>query len=333
MTNDVYTFGLTRTELQTLRVLLPITFPIIQCDANGVQRQDLKNIMDTARCIVINPKHIDPDTFEYCMVVQQYKIDFQQPVPMILLSAPLTREQHRMVRIPQYMPIINLYKRLDQARSVAMNLLRTASFPCWQNRKNMEHYMFNDSWYLIDIETTGADIWKDNITCIRIAYMADYKIEGTPKTIYIKQQEPQSDDCSEQTGNTAEKLTQGIPLQEAVELIEYLECSDTPLIFTSEEYTAGFLHTAFLRCGKRLERPYLAIDKLAAIPFGYLMQRRALDIPLYVEEKQHQSSKVFDDTIRELYELTVCVFEALFSRYDVRCPGEFDKLYAGEICE
>ncbi len=50
MTNDVYTFGLTRTELQTLRVSLPITFPITQCDANGVQRQDLKNIMDTARC-------------------------------------------------------------------------------------------------------------------------------------------------------------------------------------------------------------------------------------------------------------------------------------------
>ena len=135
---------------------------------------------------------------------------------MMLLTAPLTREQRRMVRIPQYMPIINLYKRLDQARSVAMNLLRTASFPCWQNRKNMEHYMFNDSWYLIDIETTGADIWKDNITCIRIAYMADYKIEGIPKTIYIKQEDPQFDDCSKQNGNTAEELTQVIPLKEAV---------------------------------------------------------------------------------------------------------------------
>ena len=69
MTNDVYTFGLTRTELQTLMVSLPITFPITQCDANGMQQQDLRHIMDTARCIVINPKHIDPDTFEYCMFV------------------------------------------------------------------------------------------------------------------------------------------------------------------------------------------------------------------------------------------------------------------------
>ena len=54
---------------------------------------------------------------------------------------------------------INLYKRLT-SKKCSNELLRTASFPCWQNRKKLEHYMFNDSWYLIDIETTGADIWK-----------------------------------------------------------------------------------------------------------------------------------------------------------------------------
>ena len=34
-----------------------------------------------------------------------------------------------------------------------------------------------------------------------------------------------------------------------------------------------------------------------------------------------------------LYELTKCVFENLCIRYDVRCPGQFDKLYAAELCE
>lgn len=42
---------------------------------------------------------------------------------------------------------------------------------------------------------------------------------------------------------------------------------------------------------------------------------------------------VFDDTIRKLYGLTLCVFEPLNNSYDARCPGEFNKLYAGEICE
>ena len=32
MTNDIFCVGLTRTELQTLKVLLPITFPIMIAD-------------------------------------------------------------------------------------------------------------------------------------------------------------------------------------------------------------------------------------------------------------------------------------------------------------
>ena len=116
-----------------------------------------------------------------------------------------------------------------------------------------------------------------------------------------------------------------------MEQLEGLSCSDTPFVFTSEEFTAGFLKAVFLRCGKSFIRPYIAIDKLAAIPFGYLMQRRALNIPSLIDPSS-SSNLFFDDQLQELYELTKCVFENLCIRYDVRCPGQFDKLYAAELC-
>ena len=91
------------------------------------------------------------------------------------------------------------------------------------------------------------------------------------------------------------------------------------------------LKAAFLRCGKPFIRPYIAIDKLAAIPFGYLMQRHALNIPSLIDPSS-SSNLFFDDQLQDLYALTKCVFENLCTRFDVRCPGQFDKLYAAEFC-
>ena len=61
MTNDVYTIGLTRTELQTLKVLLPITFPVIPYDTEQLDESEIKRITGQARCIVLNPKHLDAE--------------------------------------------------------------------------------------------------------------------------------------------------------------------------------------------------------------------------------------------------------------------------------
>ena len=35
--------------------------------------------------------------------------------------------------------------------------------------------------------------------------------------------------------------------------------------------------------------------------------------------------------IESIASLTKCTFDALMNRYDVRCPGQFDKLYAAEL--
>ena len=39
MTNDVFCVGLTRTELQTLSVLLPITFPILSVEPDALDEE------------------------------------------------------------------------------------------------------------------------------------------------------------------------------------------------------------------------------------------------------------------------------------------------------
>ena len=38
MTNDVFCVGLTRTELQTLSVLLPVTFPILSAEPDAMDK-------------------------------------------------------------------------------------------------------------------------------------------------------------------------------------------------------------------------------------------------------------------------------------------------------
>lgn len=227
---------------------------------------------------------------------------------------------------------IDLRKRLDRNRNIAVKLLREASLPCWQNRSAMLSNMFNDAWYLIDLETTGVDVWKGRIIAIRIARMANYETGWEYPIIYIRQSEPLPEGISKLTGITNEMVAQGISLKEAVEQLDSLSCDTTPFVFAGEDYTAGFLSAAYLRCGKTFTRPYVAIDKLANIPFGYLMQRRALNIPSLAGPSP--VNDLFpDDPLQELYGLTKCAFEDLRIRYDVHCPGHFDKLYPAELCE
>ena len=55
MTNDIFCVGLTRTELQTLGVLLPITFRIIPVSLEALDHAAVVRVIDQARCIILNP--------------------------------------------------------------------------------------------------------------------------------------------------------------------------------------------------------------------------------------------------------------------------------------
>ena len=330
MTNDVFCVGLTRTELQTLSVLLPITFPILSVEPDALDEDMIEHITDQARCMVLNPKRLSVAQLTAFLYAQDELRVRYRPVTIILFSNTMTREQNREIPLPEYpLLVIDLHKRLDRNRNLAIRLLRESSLPCWQNRKTMRNNMFNDAWYLIDIETTGLDVWKDRIIAIRFSKMANFEVHGE-STIYIRQPEPLPENITNLTGITDDMLEHGVSLEEAIEELDALPCKSIPFVFTDEDYTTGFLNAAFLRCGKALDRPYLAIDKLANIPFGYLMQRRARNIPSLADPESTEDL-LFDTELQELYALTKCTFDALMNRYDVRCPGQFDKLYAAEL--
>lgn len=332
MTNDVFCVGLTRAELQTLGVLLPVTFPIITADPDTLEHDAIMQIAGKVRCIILNPKRLSTEQLAFFLYAQDDLRTHYHPVPILLFSDTMTREQNRMVPLPEFpIPVIDLHKRIDRERSIAVKLLREASFPCWQNRKRMRANMLNDAWYLIDIETAGPDVWQDQIIAVRLACMANYEANGE-KIFYIRQNEAHSKDVSGLDDITDTVQSCSISLEGMVEELMSLPCEDTPLAFTDEIYTAGFLHAAFLRCGKVFTRPYVAIDKLANIPFGYLMQRHARNIPTLTDPES--ADRVFqDDRLQELYALTKCTFDALRTRYAVHGPSEFDKLYAAELGE
>ena len=333
MTNDIFCVGLTRTELQTLGVLLPITFQIIPVTPEALDHAAVECVIAQARCIILNPKRLSVDLLDDFMRGQDYQRGNDVPVPIILFSDTMTREQRREVFMPEYpLLLVDLHERFDRNRNLAVKLLRESAFPCWKNREAMRSNMFNDAWYLIDIETTGLDRWKDRIIAIRVARMANYGINWERPTIYIRQPEPLPEGVAEITGITNAMLAGGVSLEEALEELDSLPCKDTPFLFTNEDFATGFLNTEYLRCGKTFDRPYVAIDKLASIPFGYLMQRKAWNIPALIGFET-SGKQPFDDQLQKLYALSRCTFEALQTRYDVRCPGEFEKLYAAELAE
>lgn len=138
MTNDIFCVGLTRTELQTLGVLLPITFRIIPVSSEALDHAAVVRVIDQARCIILNPKRLSVDLLDDFLRGQDYQRWNNAPVPIILFSDTMTKEQRHEVFMPEY-PIlsVDLHERFDRNRNLAVKLLRESALPCWQNRKVM----------------------------------------------------------------------------------------------------------------------------------------------------------------------------------------------------
>ena len=153
MTNDIFCVGLTRTELQTLGVLLPITFRIIPVSSEALDHVAVVRVIDQARCIILNPKQLSVDLLDDFLRGQDYQRWNDAPVPIILFSDTMTKEQRHEVFMPEY-PIlsVDLHERFNRNRNLAVKLLRESTLPCWQNREAMRSNMFNDAWYLIDAD-------------------------------------------------------------------------------------------------------------------------------------------------------------------------------------
>ena len=133
--------------------------------------------------------------------------------------------------------------------------------------------------------------------------MANYKINWERPTIYIRQSESLPAPVAEITCITDDMLTSGVSMEEVLEEPDTLPCKDMPFLFTTEDFMTGFLNAEYLRCRKTFVRPYIAIDKLVNIPFGYLMQRRAWNIPALVSFEPAEKQPL-DDQLQKLYALS-----------------------------
>ena len=111
MTNDVFCVGLTRTELQTLSVLLPVTFPILSAEPDAMDEDMIEHITNQARCMVLNPKRLSVAQLTAFLYAQDELRVRYRPVPVILFSNAMTREQNREIPMPEYpILVIDLHK-------------------------------------------------------------------------------------------------------------------------------------------------------------------------------------------------------------------------------
>ncbi len=83
MTNDVFCIGLTKTELQTLRVLLPTTFPILTTEPDALDEAMIEHIAEQARCMVLNPKRLTAAQLEEFLYAQRRLNGMTEAMPFL----------------------------------------------------------------------------------------------------------------------------------------------------------------------------------------------------------------------------------------------------------
>ena len=83
MTNDVFCIGLTRTDLQTLRVLLLITFPILTTEPDALDEAMIEHIAEQARCMVLNPKWLTAAQLEEFLYAQRRLNGMTEAMPFL----------------------------------------------------------------------------------------------------------------------------------------------------------------------------------------------------------------------------------------------------------
>jgi len=224
---------------------------------------------------------------------------------------------------------VNLRVGMDKVLRDTIRIIHKAIAPCWDGMAQMRSNVFNDGWYLLDMETSGTDSLEDDIISLSVSYMADYKIQHT-ETLYIKPSYPITKKADSVTGITNGMLEYGITKERAVEYLNTLP-SPAPIIIESDRYYLPFLKAMYYSCGQKFNLPYIAIEGLAAITFGYTVFREPYDILDTVKQRKYNRTPMEHTYLAKLYDLTLCVFENLQGRYGVRSAGDFCSLYYGNI--
>lgn len=326
--NQILCLGLTRVELQTLYVRFPILYQFYQLDSEDFDDpRKVKAMVSESLCLFINPKKLNGLQLRDLLQEHEYATTHTHAAILLFTSA-FTKEQRYEVDT-ETLHRVDLKARFDKTLRDTVEFIRKAAMPCWDGLKRMEANMFNDGWYLLDLTSTGLDPTSDEVISITIAFMGQYEL-WEKETIYIKPSRPLTEEDEAITGITNEMLENVMSKAEAVSYLENLPHS-APFIIETEKYNYPALKAMYHFCGKEYDHPYVAIDGLAAIAFGYKLLRRIGDLANAVSDKMKLYIPEDERYIAELYALTVAVFENLRDRYDVRCPGQFKSLYFGEI--
>lgn len=326
--NNVLCLGLTRMQLHTLRCHFPIGFSFYQVSTDAMDdEENIETAVSKAWCFFINPKKLKPGQLRLIVATHEYATRHTHAATL-LFTDPFTVEQKESVDTKE-LHRVDLRAGLDRTLRDTIEIIRKATMPCWDGMAQMRSNVFNDGWYLLDMETSGADPLEDDIISLSISYMADYKIQST-ETLYIKQTHPITERIATVTGITNEMLEHGITKEQAVEFLNNLP-SPSPIIIESSSYYLPFLKALYHSCGQKFELPNVAIDGLAAVAFGYTIFRKPYKILPAIKQRKFKRTQIDHPYLTELYDLTLAVFENLQERYGIRSAGDFHKLYYGTI--
>ena len=327
--NQILCLGLSRVELQTLYTRFPLLYEFYQAQSEDFDdSQKIKTMVSESLCLFINPKRLNEWQLQNLLHEHEHAAGHTHAA-ILLFTAAFTREQKYTVDTAT-LHRVDLKARFDKTLRNTVEIVRKATMPCWDGLKRMGANGFNDGWYLIDLTSTGLDPTGDEVIAISVAYMANYTIYEK-ETLYIKPSSPLTEEAKAITGITNEMLENGISKEDAIAYLETLPHS-APFILETEKYDYPFLKALYHFCGKKFDRPYVAIDGLASIAFGYKLLRRTSDLVDAVSDRLRSYYVPEEERcIAELYALSLAVFENLRNRYDVQCPGHFHSLYFGKI--
>lgn len=327
--NQILCFGLSRIEMQTLYIRFPFLYQFYQVQSVDFDdTEKIKKMVSESLCLFINPKKLSVFQLNSLLYEHEYA-SLHTHAAILLFTAAFTREQQHKMNLESFHRV-DLKARFDKTLRDAVEFVRKTSMPCWGGMKQMEANMFNDGWYLIDITTTGIDPVSDEVIAITVAFMGQYELRET-ETVYIRPSRLLTQEDEAITGITNEMLKNAMSREEAVSYLESLP-HPAPFIIRTEKYDYPALKALYRFCGKKFDRPYIAIDGLTAITFGYKLIRRSGELVKAVSDKILPYVREDEKYIAELYVLTLAVFENLKNRYDVRSPGQFHKLYFSKIC-
>lgn len=328
MIDDVVLYlGLTRTQLQILKCGFPFGFTFHSISRDDISApKDIELIVSGAWCVFLNPKQLTTVHLRQILDAHAYATRHTHAA-ILLFTEPFTADQEKSVNTKE-LHRVNLRSGINLNLHNVIKIVSKGRTPCWDGMARMRSNMFNDGWYLLDMETSGTDPLEDDVISLTVSYMANYKLLSS-ETIYIRQSNPVSEEIEKITGITNEMLENGVTKEHAVDFLNHLPYP-APIITEQYDYFLPFLRALYHACDQKFDLPNISIDCLAAIVFGYTVFRKPFDV-LPVIERTCERAFLGDPYTMKLYDLVCAVFENLRDRYDVRSPGDFHKLYKASI--